>query len=356
MRFKGMVAALVAACSASSLLAAEPLKVGFVYETPIMDVGWVATHEEARKKLEHEFGSQIQTHTVSNVAVGADGEREIRQLASQGYKTIILGSFGYMNDGLKVARSYPGINFVHSSGYKNAANFATYDARAYEGAYVAGVVAGRMTKTNELGYVAATPIPDIIATINAFALGAQSVNPKIQVRTVWINEWYNPGKERDAATVLIGQGADVIYSGWQDSPSIVQTCEQKHVFVVGMFSDVTKYAPNYLLTSIRFDWFPIFKKAVTASLAGKQFGEAYWGGLSDGAISLTKWNSKVPVAVQQEANHVESEIASGSKAVFAGPITDNTGKVQAKAGSALNDDAIASMNWLVAGVQGEIPK
>jgi simple sugar transport system substrate-binding protein len=353
---KSLVAGAILLAANAAALAQEPLKIGFIYQSPVSDVGWVAVHEEAREALEKEFGSRIQTHVLSSVKVGPDAARNIEDLADQGYKMLVLGSFGYMNDGVKAAREHPEINFCHASGYKQAKNFSTYNARWYEGAYVAGVVAGKVTKTNQLGFVGAVPIPDVVSTLNAFTLGARSVNPKVTVKVAWVNDWYNPGKERDAATVLINEQSDVIMSGFQDSPSIAQAAEEKHVFVVGMFSDVSKYAPNYLLTSVTHDWLPYLRKVTEDSLAGKPNGSAYWGGLKDGAVALAKWNPKVPPDVVTLAQQTQNDIAAGRKVIFAGPLRDSQGVQRVAAGASLADKDIGSMNWLVEGINGSLPK
>lgn len=351
-----LLAGALAAGAALPATAADPLEIGFVYQSPVSDVGWVAVHESARKQLEKEFGNRIRTRVVQDVKVGPDGARVMHELVDGGAGLVVLGSFGYMNDGLKVAADNPKTNFIHASGFKQTANFGTYNARWYEGAYVAGMVAGKMTKSNKLGYVGAIPIPDVVSTINAFALGAKRTNPAAVISVVWVNEWFNPANERDAANSLIQQGADVIGSGFQDNPAIVQAADAKGVWSVGMFSDLRKAAPQKLLTSITHDWTPYFRQVVADTLAGKFKGTSYIGTLQNGGVGLLDWNAAVPPEVVKMAKAAQADIASGKLLPFAGPLKDNTGNVRAAQGTAVPDAEIASMNWFVEGIQGAMPR
>lgn len=346
----------LATCLALPAAAGNPLDIGFVYQSPVSDVGWVAVHESARKQLEKEFGNRIKTRVVQDVKVGPDGARVMRDLVGSGAGLVVLGSFGYMNDGLKLAADNPATNFVHASGFKQAANFGTYNARWYEGAYVAGMVAGKVTKSNKLGYVGAIPIPDVVATINAFALGVKRSNPAATVTVVWVNEWFNPGSEREAAGALIQQGADVIGSGFQDNPAVVAAADAKGVWSVGMFSDLRKSAPQKLLTSITHDWTPHFRQVVTDTLASKFKGAPYMGTLKNGGVGLLEWNAAVPPDVVAMAKTAQADIASGKLVPFAGPLKDNTGKVRVAQGAAVPDAEIAGMNWFVEGIQGALPR
>lgn len=335
---------------------AQPLDIGFVYQSPVSDVGWVAVHETARKQLEKEFGNRISARVVQDVKAGPDGARIMRELVGSGAGMVVLGSFGYMNDGLKLAADSPKTTFVHASGFKQAPNFGTYNARWYEGAYVAGMVAGKVTKSNKLGYVGAIPIPDVVSTINAFALGVKRTNPAATVSVVWVNEWFNPGLERDAANSLMQQGIDVIGSGFQDSPAVVQAAENKGVWSVGMFSDHRKSAPQKLLTSITHDWTPYFRQVITDTLAGKFKGAPYVGTLSNGGVGLLDWNPAVPADVVALAKSARADIASGKLQPFAGPLKDSQGKLRAAQGAALSDADIASMNWFAEGIVGVLPR
>ena len=349
------LATLVAATCLAAPAMADPLAVTFLYQSPIGEVGWVAQHEAARKQLEKEFGSRITTQYVENVKVGPDGGRVMRDLIDKKTGLLVLASFGYMTEGLALAAENPKVNFVHASGYKQAANFGTYNARWYEGAYVAGVVAGKMTKSNSLGFVGAMPIPDVVSTINAFALGARSVNPAATVKVVWVNEWYNPGREREAAQTLVGQGVDVLGSAFQDAPAVVEYAESKGVWAIGMFSNVSRYAPKKLLTSITHDWTPYFRQVVTDTLAGTFKGAPYLASLKNKGVGLAPWNKDVPASVLELARHAEADIVAGNVRPFAGPLKDSTGKPRAASGSALSDQEIAGMNWFVEGIQGSVP-
>lgn len=333
----------------------EPLQIGFLYQSPISDVGWVAQHELARKQLEKEFGNRIRTHYVENVKVGADGGRVMRDMVGQGDKLLILGSFGFMTEGLKLAADEPDVKFMHASGYRTAPNFSTYDARWYEGAYVAGVLAAKVTKSKTLGYVGAVPIPVVVALVNAFTQGARSVDPSISVKVVWVNEWYDPGREREAAQALIDQGADVIGSAFQDTPAVVQLAESKGVWSIGMFSDVTRFAPNRLITSITHDWTPFMRKAVQETLAGNFKGQSYLGGLKDKVVALTPFNKNLPADAVALANKAEQDIIDGRLLPFAGPLKDADGKERVAKGASLPEKDILSMNWLVEGIVGKLP-
>lgn len=346
-------------CSLMAALPAaaqQPLNIGFVYQSPLSDVGWVAQHEAARKQLEKEFGSKVTTRHVVNVKVGQDGARVMRDMIESGSRLLVLGSFGYMNDGLRIASENPNIDFVHASGYKLAPNFGTYSARWYEGAYVAGTVAGRVTRTNTLGYVGAMPIPDVVATINAFALGVRSVNPAAKLRVVWVNEWFDPNKESEAVRSLVAQGADVVGSGFQDSPSVVKTADEAGVWSIGIFSDMTAYAPKKLLTSITHDWTPYLRQVTNDTLAGKFKGAPYMASLKDAGVGLAPWNRAVPADAVAHAKQVRDDIVSGKLKPFAGPLKDSEGKVRAAAGAVLPDGDIAGMNWFVEGIQGAVPR
>ncbi|WP_077036824.1 BMP family ABC transporter substrate-binding protein [Pelomonas sp. KK5] len=345
----------MAASLFSGMASADPLKIDFVYQSPVGDVGWVAQHEAARKNLEKEFGSQIKTEVVENVKAGPDGARVIQDLIDGHARLLVLGSFGYMSDGLAAAADNPKVNFVHASGYKLAPNFGTYNARWYEGAYVAGVVAGKMTRSNTLGFVGAMPIPDVVSTINAFARGARSVNPSAVVKVVWVNDWYNPGREREVAQSLIANGADVIGSAFQDAPAVVQYADSKGVWSIGMFSDVSRYAPKGLLTSIMHDWTPYLRQVVKDSLAGSFKGAPYLASLKNKGVNLAPWNKAVPATVVAMAQQAQADIESGRLLPFAGPLKDSAGKERVAAGKALSDQDIAGMNWFIEGIQGTVP-
>src|SRR5512134_1712082 len=244
-----------------------PLKVGFVYVSPVGDAGWTSQHNAGREQMLKTLGTRVATTYVEKVPEGADAERVIRDLAQQGNKLIFTTSYGFMNPTLKVAEEFPDTVFEHATGYKSAKNVGTYNARFYEGRYLAGIVAGRMTKTDTLGYVAAFPIPEVLQGINAFALGARSVNPKAQVRVVWVNTWYDPGKERDAASALMGQGADVV-THHTDSTATVASAEEKGRMAVAYHSNMAKFGPNAQLAAVTHHWGDYYTRRARAALDG----------------------------------------------------------------------------------------
>ena len=335
--------------------AGEPLKVGFVYVSPIGDAGWTFQHDLGRKALEKALGDKVVTKYVENVPEGADAERIIRDLATSGHKLILTTSFGYMNPTIKVASQFPNVAFMHATGYKMAKNVGVYNARFYEGRYLTGVVAGKMTKSNVAGYVAAFPIPEVLQGINAFVRGMRSVNPKAELKVVWVNSWFDPGKEREAAQTLIAQGADVV-THHTDSTAVVQTAEEKGVWAVGYHSDMSKYGPRAHLTAATHLWGDIYIKAAQDVLAGKWKPMTVWGGIKDKMVKLAPINAAVPAEVKDQVAKVEKDIVAGKFHPFAGPVKDNEGKERVAAGKVMTDDAMQKMDFYVEGVQGKLPK
>ena len=346
-------AALLLAVGAAQ--AGEALKVGFVYVSPIGDAGWTFQHDLGRKQMEKALGNKVVTKFVENVPEGADAERIIRDLAAAGYKLILTTSFGYMNATIKVAPQFPNVAFMHATGYKLAKNVGVYNARFYEGRYLTGVVAGKMTKSNVAGYVAAFPIPEVLQGINAFVRGMRSVNPKAELKVVWVNSWFDPGKERDAAQTLIAQGADVL-THHTDSTAGVQTAEEKGVWAVGYHSDMSKYGPKAHLTAATHLWGDIYIKAAQDVLAGKWKPMNVWGGIKDKMVKLAPINAAVPAEVKELVGKVEKDIVAGKFHPFAGPVKDNEGKERVAAGKVMTDDAMQKMDFYVEGVQGKLPK
>src|SRR5512143_2061688 len=289
-----MTLAAVTACALALALPAaaqsrEPLKIGFVYVSPIGDAGWTHQHDIARIAMEKNLAGKVTTKYVENVPEGADAERVIRDLAQSGYKLIFTTSFGYMNPTLKVAQQFPNVDFEHATGYKTAKNVGTYNARFYEGRYLAGIVAGRMTRTNVAGYVAAFPIPEVVMGINAFARGMRSVNPKAEVKVIWVTSWYDPGREREAAETLVSQGADVL-THHTDSTATVQAAEAKKVYAIAYHSDMSKYGPNAQLTAVTHHWGDYYTKVAQSVVDGKWQQDNVWGGIKDGMIKLAPFN------------------------------------------------------------------
>ena len=332
----------------------EPLKIAFAYVGPVGDGGWTFAHDTGRKAAEKEFGDRIKTSFVENVPESADAERVIRDMASQGNKLIFGTTFGYMEPMLKLAPEFKDVKFEHATGYKSAANMRVYDVRAYEGAYVAGMIAGKMTKTNTLGFVASIPIPEVIRNINAFTLGAQSVNPKVRTKVVWINKWFDPGKEAEAATSLINGGADVLLQN-TDSPAVLQTAEKMGKLAFGWDSDMTAYGPKAHLGSAIINWGPYYKKAIKEALDGTWKVETNWWGMKEGAIDLVAIGDMVPADVKKMAQDKMAEIKEEKFNVWTGPLMGNDGK-EALAKDAKGDDKfIAGIMFYVKGVEGKVP-
>jgi basic membrane protein A and related proteins len=331
----------------------EPLKVGFVYVGPVGDAGWTSQHHAGRAEMLKALGDKVTSTYVEKVPEGADAERVIRDLAQQGHKLIFTTSFGFMNPTLKVAEEFKDVKFEHATGYKTAPNVNTYNARFYEGRYLAGIIAGRMTKTNTLGYVAAFPIPEVLQGINAFTLGARSVNPKVQVRVVWVNTWYDPGKERDAANALMGQGADVV-THHTDSTATVAAAEEKGKMAVAYHSNMAKYGPNAQLVAVTHHWGEYYTKRTQAVLDGTWKVEPVWGGVREGMIKLEGLSDKVPKDVVDAVKAREDELRKGSFHPFTGPVRSNDGKIVLESGP-MTDEQLSKMDYYVEGVVGKVP-
>jgi len=353
----GAIIALSAALSAASLAqAADPVKVAFVYLGPVGDGGWTYQHDLGRQALEKEFGDKIKTTYVENVPETADAERVIRQLATDGNQIIFTTSFGYMEPTLKVAKMFPKVMFEHATGYKTAKNLATYQTRFYEGAYLLGVIAGKMTKTNTLGFVGSFPIPEVIRNVDAFTLGARSVNPDIKTKVIWVDTWYDPGKERQAAETLVAQGADFLAQN-TDSPAIVQVAEEKKVHAFGWDSDMAKYGPNAELTANTENWGVYYIDEVKKVLDGTWTGDrqTHWG-IKENLVVLAPLNPKVPADVAALFEAKKKAIVDGTLIPFIGPMKDNAGAEKLAAGVSMPLGDLMSINWYVEGIEGSIPK
>jgi len=333
---------------------AEPLKVGFVYVSPIGDAGWTTQHNRGREQMQAALGEQVTTSFVEKVPEGADAERVIRDLAAQGHKLIFTTSFGFMNPTIKVAEEFPDVKFEHATGYKSAANVGTYNVRFYEGRYAAGVLAGRMTKSNTLGYVGAFPIPEVLQGINAFTLGARSVNPKAQVRVIWVNSWYDPGKERDAANALIGQGADIV-THHTDSSAVVAAAEDKGRMAVAYHSDMSRFGAKAQLAAVTHHWGEYYTKTAQSVLDGSWKPGNLWGGMKDGMIKVEAFNASVPKDVVELVEAKAAAIKAGELHPFTGPISSNDGKEIAAKGVVLTDEQLGKMDFYVQGVVGQVP-
>jgi simple sugar transport system substrate-binding protein len=335
----------------------EPLKIAFAYVGPVGDGGWTFAHDNGRKALEKEFGDKITTSFVENVPESADAERVLRDMAGQGNKLIFGTTFGYMEPMLKVAADNAGVKFEHATGYKQLENMRTYDSRTYEGAYMAGVIAGKMTQTNTLGVVGSIPIPEVIRNINAFTLGAQSSNPKVKTKVVWVNGWFDPPKETEAATSLINGGADVLFQN-TDSPAVLKTAEAKGKRAFGWDSDMTAYGPKAHLASAVINWGPYYIQATKEALDGSWkagAGAHAWWGVKEGAIDIVSMAEDVPAETKAKVEEVKKGLLEGSFAIWKGPITDNTGKVRVAKDSVADDKFLGGLNFYVKGVEGKVP-
>ena len=350
-------AAPAAASAPASAAAAkpEPLKIAFAYVGPVGDGGWTFAHDNARKAVEKEFGDKVVTSFVEKVPEAADAERVFRDMVGQGNKLIFGTTFGYMEPMLKVAADTKGVKFEHATGYKQADNQRTYDSRTYEGAYMAGVIAGGMTKSNTLGVVGSIPIPEVIRNINSFTLGAQSVNPKIKTKVVWVNEWFNPPKETEAAQSLINGGADVLFQN-TDSSAVLQTAGKNKKLAFGWDSDMTAYSPEAHLASAIINWAPYYLQATREALDGKWKGGGHtWWGVKEGAIDIVSISDKVPADLKAKVEAAKAGLKAGSFAVWKGPIVGQDGKELLKKDEVADDKFMSGINFYVKGVEGKIP-
>lgn len=351
----GAAAVLAASTLTSVAQADEPLKVGFVYVSPTGEAGWTYTHDQGRKYIEEKFGDKIETRYVESVKEGADAERAIMQMAKSGYDLIFTTSFGYMNPTIKVAKRFPNVAFEHATGYKRAKNVGTYFDRIYEARYLTGVVAGHMTKSNVIGYVAAFPIPEVIRGINAFTQGLRSVKPDATVKVVWVNSWYDPGKEREAGDSLIQQGADIL-TQHTDSPGVVQAAEAAGKYAIGYHSDMSAYGAKAHLTAAVHNWDEFYVKRVQQVMDGTWKSENVWKGINAGMTTIAPMSDAVPAEVQKEVLALKADIAAGKLHPFAGPIKNQAGEIVVKAGETIDDGTLLGMNFYVEGVQGQLPK
>jgi basic membrane protein A len=348
-------AATTAPATAAAPAKAEPLKIAFVYVGPVGDAGWTHAHDEGRKAVEAKYGDKVKTSFVESVPESAaDAERVMRQLASDGNKLIFGTTFGYMEAMLKVAKDFPDVKFEHATGFKTADNMAQYDVRTYEGAYLAGVAAGKLTKSGKLGVVASVPIPEVVRNIDAFTMGAQSTNPKITTRVVWTNSWFDPGKEREAATTLIGQGVDVLMQN-TDSAAVVQTAQEKGVYAFGWDSDMTAYGPKAHAAASVINWGDYYNQRVGQVLDGTWKTGFTWLGLKENAIDLKAFNPNVPADVKTAVDERKKTIIDGSAPIWKGPIKDNTGKEVIAKDVVADDGFLHSVKFYVEGVQGKVP-
>ena len=348
-------AAAPSAAASAAPPKAEPLKIAFAYVGPVGDGGWTFAHDNGRKAIEKEFGDRIQTSFVEKVPEAADAERVFRDMVGQGNKLIFGTTFGYMEPMVKTAADHKDVRFEHATGYKQSENMRTYDSRTYEGAYMAGVIAGGMTKTNTLGVVGSISIPEVIRNINSFTLGAQSVNPKVKTRVVWVNEWFAPPKETEAAQSLLNAGADVLFQN-TDSSAVLQTAAKAGKFAFGWDSDMTAYAPEAHLASAVINWAPYYLKATKEALDGTWTGGTNtWWGVKEGAIDIVSISDKVPAELKQKVETVKAGLKDGSFQIWKGPLMGQDGKPVLKEGEIADDKFLGGVKFYVKGVEGKVP-
>lgn len=353
-RTLALAGALVSALVSSAAVgAAEPVRVAFVYVSPVGTAGWTYQHDLGRQEMVRAMGAGVKTAAVEAVAEGADSERVIRDLAVQGYQLIFATSFGYLEPTLRVAADFPNVRFEHAGGYKTAANVGTYNARFYEGRYLAGMLAGHESKSGIAGYVAGFPVPEVVQGINAFALGMRAVNPKAQVRVVWLNTWFDPAREHEAALTLVGQGADVL-TNHSGSPAVAQAAEEKGVKLLAYQSDMSAFAPHAQLAAVTLHWGAFYTRTAKAVQNGTWKSQASWGNLKDGSVRLSALKADLAPAVRQSITRKQADIVAGRFAPFSGLLQDNQGRVRL-AGGVMPDAQVAAMDWFVQGVVGTVP-
>ena len=338
----------------AAVAASGPLKIAFAYIGPVGDAGWTYAHDRGRLEMEKELGDKVKTTFVEKVPEGPEAERVIRDLVAQGNTLVIGTTFGYMEPMLKVAADNPNVKFEHGTGYKTSANMRTYDARTYEGAYMAGVIAGSLTKSNTLGVVGSIPIPEVIRNINSFTLGAQSVNPKIKTKVVWVNAWFDPPKETEGAQSLLNQGADVLFQN-TDSSAVLQAAEKagKHAF--GWDSDMSKFGPKSHLASAVINWGPYYTKAAKDVIDGTWQTGGVWWGVKEGAIDLVSISDAVPGDVKAKIETIKNGLKDGSFVIWKGPIVGQDGKEVVAKDAVADDKFLGGINFYVKGVEGSVP-
>lgn len=350
---KNLMRALALALICLNTPAAQPLQVGFVYVSPIGQAGWTYQHDQARQALEKSLGASVRTRHVEAVPEGADAERVMREMALGGTKLIFATSFGYLEPALRVAHDFPDVKFEHAGGYKTAPNLNTFNARFYEGRWLAGWLAGKTSRSGVAGYVAGFPLPEVIQGINAFALGMRAANPKAEVRVAWLGTWFDPPKEREAALALIGGGADVL-ANHSGSPAVPQAAQERGVKVIGYQSDMSRFAPDAQLAAVTADWSGYYSRVAKSVAAGTWKPQPTWGGIKDGMVRVTALHASVPSNVQRELAAHEKALLEGRDGPFHGRLVDQSGAVRQSVG-VLGDEAIAQMDWFVQGVVGSLP-
>jgi basic membrane protein A len=349
---RAIIAALGLAAITLPVAAAPALQACFVYVSPVGQAGWTYQHDLGRQEMARALGDRVATRFVEAVSEGADSERVMRDLAGQGCGLIFATSFGYLEPALRVAAEFPAVKFEHAGGYKTAANLNTYNARYYEARWLAGWLAGRRSKSGVAGYVAGFPVPEVVQGINAFTLGMRAANPQATVKVVWLNAWFDPARERDAALALVGQGADVL-TNHSGSPAVPQVAEEKGVLLIAYQSDMSRYAPSAQLAAVSHHWGGYYTRVAKSVLAGQWEPQPYWGGMKDGVVQLSAVQPSLPAALRAELEARRQALVSGRYKPFAGRLVDNQGTVRQAQGE-MSDAQIATMDWLVQGVVGQV--
>lgn len=354
--FKKVLAMLAGGCmcAVAGAAMAEPFKVGLITPSPISDVGWAKQLDLGLEAIKEECGPNIETVAVDKIEEGPGVARVINQMVSDGTDLVITGSFGYMKTGLRVARQHPDVDFINGSGNKRRKNFGTFTARNYEGAYLAGLAAGMVTESDTIGVVGAFPVPEVVADTNALAIAAKKVNPDAEVRVIWVNSWFDPSRAQNAARALVSQGADVLFSLNQDTPSVVNVAAAEDVYVVNTASDMSKYGPEAVLVSITDDWTGYFVDKCKASRNGDFEGSVDHLGIGDGVVTMASWNDDLSEDQLAQIEQARKDIASGDMHIFSGPLKDQKGNVRVKEGEHLPDPKIFNMHWLLQGIRGSI--
>ena len=334
----------------------EPLGITLVVPSPIGDVGWGHALAAGLDPIKAAYGDKVKVTILENIAEGPDADRIMTKTVADGNKFLIAGSFGYQNGALQIARRDPSVTVLHASGFQVAPNFSPFAAKYFQGSYLLGMAAAALSKTGKLGSVSAFAIPELITTINAFTLGAQAIKPDIEVSVVWVNSWFDPAKEQEAAKALIAQKCDVIFSNAQDTPSVIAACEDAGVYSFNLNSSMKKYAPKTYLGCISTDWSPFFKASVDAHLAGTFKGANTFLGVTEKVVEVIDWSPDVPAEVMTKIKGIEAKIADGSFSPFVGPITKADGSEGVAAGTTMPDAEIVALDWHVKGVATPLPK
>lgn len=339
---------------AGAVHAEEPVKAGFIYIGPVGDFGWTYEHDQARQAVEANLGDAVETSYVESVPEGPDAERVMSQMARSGVDIIFTTSFGYMDPTIAMAENFPDVKFEHATGYKRADNVSTYSARFYQGRYVIGEIAGAMTESNKIGYIASFPIPEVVRGINSAYLAAKSVNPDVEFKIVWVYSWFDPGKEADAANALIEQGVDVIMQH-TDSPAAMTIAEEKGIYAFGQATDMSSFGPNAQLTAIIDNWGPYYTERVKAVMDGTWESTDTWDGIAEGMVTFAPLSNKIPADVAARAKATIAAIAAGELHPFTGPINKQDGTPWLAEGEVADDGTLAGLNFYVEGIEGELP-